>query len=205
MEPPVDVDAVALRASQYWMEDGLVEIMFGLMMAILSGLFLVAGALPRGLDLIATFGVQAAAVAVTLLILGGFKRLKKRITFPRTGYVALQEPTRKHGALMWAMFAVVAVTFTLLVPLRSFAMLAFALAFAICLLGGGLQSKEPSMVWEGFLTLLFAACMSWFPPLRGMRGMGALMILVGVSMAIIGAFRLRSFVKANPRSQEIEA
>lgn len=208
MERSVDVEAVRLRASQYWMEDGLVELMFGLMISVQSGLFLAAGTLPKPLDQLdhlAILGFQGVSMAVTLAILGGFKSLKKRITFPRTGYVALPEPTRMHRAFFFAMFAVFAVIFTLLMPIRSFAMLAFALVFAVCLLGGGLQYKEPSMLWEAFLTLLFAACMSWFAPLRGMRGMGVLMILVGVSMAIIGAFRPRRFLRVNPRPQEIEA
>jgi len=49
MGPPVNVDAVALRASQYWMEDGLVEIMLGLIMAGPSCLFLQWAQFPEDL------------------------------------------------------------------------------------------------------------------------------------------------------------
>jgi len=95
MEPSVDVDAVRLRASQYWMEDGLVEILLGLLMFSQMGVYMAAGALPRGplMDFVSTFGAQALCLAITLSILGGFKKLKARITFPRTGYVALPKPS----------------------------------------------------------------------------------------------------------------
>lgn len=84
MEPLVDVDAAALRASQYWMEDGLVEILLGLLTSSQMAIYMVAGALPRGplMDFVSTFGAQALCLAITLSIFGGFKKLKARITFP---------------------------------------------------------------------------------------------------------------------------
>ena len=104
MEPPVDVDAVASRASRYWMEDGLVEILLGLLMSVSIGVFWAAGTIPRGhfTDLVWLGGVQALWLAVSLSILMGFKKLKKRITFPRTGYVALPQSTTKSRISMWA-------------------------------------------------------------------------------------------------------
>jgi hypothetical protein len=215
MEPPVDVDAVTLRASQYWMEDGLVEILLGLLMFSQMGVYMAAGALPRGplMDFVRTFGAQALCLAITLSIFGGFKKLKARITFPRTGYVALPKPSMKYRT---SVFVIALALFAVTVGLNAFrpsqtdwlggmAVPAFAAFFAICLIGGGLQYKQASMLWEGFLTLLFAAGLEWFTDLRGMKGVGVLMITVGISMAIIGAFRLRGFLKANPRRQETEA
>jgi len=40
---------------------------------------------------------------------------------------------------------------------------------------------------------------------NGVRGVLTLMVMIGASMAIIGAFRLWVFLKANPRRQETEA
>lgn len=216
MEPSVDVDAVRLRASQYWMEDGLVEILLGLLMFSQMGVYMAAGALPRGplMDFVSTFGAQALCLAITLSILVGFKKLKARITFPRTGYVALPKPSTKYRT---SVFVIIALTgFAVTVGLNGFrpsekdwlsgmAVPAFAGFFAICLIGGGLQYKQASMLWGGFLTLLFAAGLEGFTDLRGFKGLGVLMVMVGISMAIIGAFRLRGFLKANPRPQETEA
>jgi len=61
------------------------------------------------------------------------------------------------------------------------------------------------MLWEAFLTLLFATILGLFTNLRGGQGFEALTTMVGVSMAIIGAFRLRRFLKTNPRPRETQA
>jgi len=216
MEPPVDVDAVTVRASQYWMEDGLVEILLGLMISVQSGVYLVAGALPRSplMDFISTFGAQALCLTVTLSIFGGFKKLKARITFPRTGYVALPKPSTTYRSSVFVI-AIALAGFMVAVGLgfqptqadwlSGMAVPAFAGFFAVCLIASGLQYKQASMLWEGLLTLLFAAGLEWFTDLRGFKGLGILMVMVGISMAIIGAFRLRSFLKAHPRPREVEA
>jgi hypothetical protein len=211
----VDIDGVTLRASQYWMEDGLVEILLGLLMFSQMGVYMAAGALPRGplMDFVRTFGAQALCLAITLSIFGGFKKLKARITFPRTGYVVLPKPSTKYRT---SVFVIALALFAVTVGLNAFrasqtnwlsgmAVPAFAALFAICLIGGGLQYKQASMLWEGLLTLVFAAGLEWFTELRGFNGLGVLMVMVGVSLAIIGGFRLRSFLKANPRPQETEA
>jgi len=216
MEPTVDVDAVTLRASQYWMEDGLVELMLGLLICGQFGVYMAAGALPRGpiTDFVSTFGAQAFCLAITLSIFGGFKKLKARITFPRTGYVALPKPSRTRRVAMITLVPLAGVAMALAIPLvpgsyevwlGRLASPAAAMLLAACFIGGGLQYKQPSMLWEGLLTLLFAPFLSLLTNLSGMKAVGLLMITVGVSMAIIGALRLRSFLKAHPRPQETAA
>jgi Trk-type K+ transport system membrane component len=92
MEPPVDIDQVTVTAQRHWMEDGLSEIMVGLLFIVMGGGLLVKLALPHWLTLDLLTSALTAAGALGLS--WGFKRLKQRITFPRSGYVALPEPTR---------------------------------------------------------------------------------------------------------------
>jgi hypothetical protein len=202
MEPPVDVEDVVLRAQRNWAADGLVEIMLGLTMTVLSGLVLAISAVPRGpfADFMSLGGVQIILLVAAVSIVWGFKTAKRRITFPRCGYVALPRPTRMSRVAMLTMFAAFGVIFTLListqfnrvtVPLSA---LVFALAFIL----PGLQVKVPRMIWEGVLTLLFGALLFWFTDLTGSRGLMALMGMMGASMVIIGALRLRRFLKSNP-------
>jgi len=209
MEPSVDVDGVTRRAQRYWLEDGLVEIMFGLMTSVPLGMFWAASAIPRGpfLDFVSLGGIQALWLALTLSSLWGFKKLKKRVTFPRTGYVALPQPTTKSRIFMWATFGAFLVVFTMLTSaqLDRLAIPASAVIFGLALIGQGLQVRVPRMAWEGMLTLLIGAFLYGFTDLKGSKGVMALLVMMGVSMAIIGALRLRSFVKANPRHQETEA
>jgi cellulose synthase/poly-beta-1,6-N-acetylglucosamine synthase-like glycosyltransferase len=72
-------------------------------------------------------------------------------------------------------------------------------------LWSGVQYNQTSMLWEAVLTRIFAVVWPRFTTLNGVAGVLALMVMIGTSLAITGAFRLRSFLKANPRHQETEA
>ena len=209
MEPIVDVDEITRRAQHHWMEDGLVELMLGLLMSTQMGLYMAASALPVGFIFLA----QALVFAITLGIVQGFKRLKARVSFPRTGYVAFPKPTWKTRIGIWGVFATVFVVAEGVSRLQTadkewlsqIAAPAVGVFFAACLIGAGLKHKQASMLWEGFLTILFAIVVTSFTSLRGIEALGAMMILVGVSMAVLGGFRFRRYLKANPRPQETEA
>jgi len=203
MEPPVDIDGVMLSAQRHWMEDGLSEMMLGLLFVILGGGLLVKVALPRGLtpDLL----IPALTIVGVFGLTRGFKKLKERVTFPRSGYVALPEPTRSRRILTFATVGVAGAAFTLVLSAHVVVVPVFAAVFAAIFLWGGVQYKQTSMLLEAFLTLTFAVVSTRFTSLSGAAGVLALMVMIGTSMAIIGAFRLRGFLKANPRRQETEA
>jgi len=197
MEPPVDVDDVVSRVQRNWMKDGLAEIMLGLLFVLMGGGSLAKLPLPRWLsvDLL----TSALTVAGALGLVWGFKKAKQRIAFPRCGYVALPQP-------MFAMFAAFGVIFTLLMTqFNRMTVPVSALVFALILTAPGLRVKGLRMIWEGVLTLLFGAFLFWFTDLDGSRGLMALMGMIGAAMVIIGAVRLRNFLKSNPLAQEPEA
>jgi len=203
MEPPVDIDDVTLSAQRHWMEDGLSEIMLGLLFLLIGGGLLVKLALPRWLTLDLLTSALTAAGALGLS--WGFKRLKQRITFPRSGYVALPEPTRLRWLSMFAMFGVVGVASAIGLSAHMVVVPVVAAVFATLFLWGGVKYKQTSMLGEALLTLLFAVVSTRFTNLSGVEGVLALMVMIGTSVASIGAFRLRGFLRANPRPQETEA
>lgn len=215
MKPAVDVNEITQRAQRHWMEDGLTEMMLGLLMFTQMGAYMAFSALPAEQDteFVVTLGIQALVIAITLAIVAGFKRLKARVSFPRTGYVAFPKPTWKLRISIWGIFATVFVAAESISMLRatdkewlsSIAAPAFAVFFAACCIGGGLRHRQPTMLWEGFLTMLFAIVLTRFTSLRGIDALGTLMVLVGFSMAILGGFRFRRYVKDNPKPQETEA
>jgi hypothetical protein len=203
MERPVDIDQVTLSAQRHWMEDGLSEIMVGLLFVMMGGGLLVRVALPRWLTLDLLTSALTAAGALGLS--WGFKRLKQRITFPRSGYVALPEPTRMRTLFMFVMFGLGGGASALVLSAHSVVVPAFAAIFAAIFLWSGIQYKQASMLWEALLTLIFAVVSTWFTSLSGVAGVLALMVMIGSSMAMFGAFRLRGFLKTNPRPEETEA
>jgi hypothetical protein len=88
-------DEAPRRAGRYWYEDGLVEIGTGLLFLLLAGLFAVEALAPAG-----ALPPWFSAAGIPLIILGGIVllglglgALKRRLTYPRTGYVAYP-PTR---------------------------------------------------------------------------------------------------------------
>ena len=184
MEPSVDVDEIARRVSRYWMEDGLVEIQLGLIMAVLSSLFFF-----RNFMFLRV--VEALSLAVVLSISWGFRKLKARITFPRRGYVALPQPTTKSWISMWLMAAAFDLALRSLTSasLDRIAVPGSAVSLALALILLGLQARLPRMMWEGVLALVFGVFLYRFTDLKGSRGVMALMVMAGASIAIIGAFR----------------
>ncbi len=203
MEPPVDIDGVTLSAQRHWIEDGLSEIMLGLLFVVMGGGLLVKLVLPRWitLDLL----ISALTIVGVLGLTQGFKKLKERITFPRSGYVALPEPTRRRRIFAFATVVALGAAFTLVLSAHVLVVPIFAAVFAAIFLWGGVQYKQTSMLWEALLILIFAVISTWFTSLNGAAGVLALMVMIGTSMAIVGAFRLRGFLKTNPRRQENEA
>jgi hypothetical protein len=209
MDPVIDVNEITRRAQRHWMEDGLVELMLGLIMSAQMGVYMAASVLPVRFIFVA----QMLVLAITVGLVAGFKRLKARASFPRTGYVAFPKPTWKLRIAIWGIFATVFVVSEGVGMLQTadkerlsaLAAPAFAVILATCCIGGGLKHKQPSMLWEGFLTMLFAIILPLLTNLRGIEAMGTLMILSGLSMAVLGGFRFRRYLKTHPKPQETEA
>lgn len=106
------------RAQQYWLVDGIAELVMGGFFVILGVYFGAQAILSRD-----SFLGSMLAPAMLLVIVGGFfgarsliGKLKERLTYPRTGYVAYHQPGVKYrwltalvaigmGMLVAALFA----------------------------------------------------------------------------------------------------
>jgi hypothetical protein len=85
MQTASDVRLAAGRGAAYWYEDGLSEMAFGTWQLLFGLLLVGAGAAPRIGVLIEYLGVLILGPCL-LLCRFAVRRLKERITFPRTGY-----------------------------------------------------------------------------------------------------------------------
>ena len=95
-----DLNKTIRRTQQYWFEDGLVELLLGLLFLVLSGLFwwqVVTdseyGALVGGIAMPFIIVLGAILLGVSL------RWLKQRLIYPRTGYVTYAKPTHKQRGL----------------------------------------------------------------------------------------------------------
>ena len=150
-----DLNKTIRRTQQYWFEDGLVELLLGLLFLVLSGLFwwqVVTdseyGALIGGIAMPFIIILGAILLGVTL------RWLKQRLVYPRTGYVTYAKPTNKQrglsGLLGLIIGAAMAVTITQLeLAEMATAFIGVGVGFALFMLGNrvGLLRFHLLAVW----------------------------------------------------------
>src|SRR5512145_1650276 len=95
MAESLDLRDLERRSLKSWNEDGLPELIMGLLWMLWGGSWLVGNALPRGAVWNAFWMFTPALLALSgMAAVWATKRIKARVTFPRTGYVAWKQPTR---------------------------------------------------------------------------------------------------------------
>ena len=106
MLPPSSSDDLTRRVRRYWVEDGLAETVIGL------GFLLIATVIALGVCFPAPFWGAVKGAVIILTVVGGrwaIQRLKWRITYPRTGYVAY--PRRHTTRQRWLIAIVISLSF----------------------------------------------------------------------------------------------
>jgi len=89
----VDIEKIEKRTVQSFYSDGLAEISIGLIFLLLGGYFFAQAAAPEGSALSSALSVLFVLVIVSagFLVSRILRFLKRRITYPRTGYVAFKK------------------------------------------------------------------------------------------------------------------
>jgi hypothetical protein len=190
------------RPMRSWNVDGLQEMIMGILWILWGGLSLLGKELPKG----GLYQVYWLVVPV-MLALSGFagnwviRRLKQRVTFPRTGYVALREPTRRERIGTAVLAIVVALILAkVVVQSRTEAVehlitpvigVILSLAFVVA----SLKQRAPHfLVLAGVALALGIA----FGALHtGWESLNWLFVVLGVIAAISGGIRLSRFVREN--------
>ncbi|MBN9658530.1 MAG: hypothetical protein J0H49_10155 [Acidobacteria bacterium] len=188
------------RPMRSWNMDGLQEMIMGILWILWGGLWLLGQELPKG-KLYQAYWLVVPA----MLALSGFagnwvvRRLKERVTFPRSGYVALREPTRQER-LGTALLAIVVAAILAIVVLRTrtegvahlitpVVGVILSLAFVVA----SLKQRAPHfLVLAGVALALGIA----FGALHtGWESLNWLFVVLGVVAAVSGAIRLSRFVR----------
>jgi hypothetical protein len=137
------------------------------------------------------------------------KKLKHRLTFPRTGYVEWRKPGIGARVAVMILAAAVAAGTALLVSrgntqeLSTFAPPAAALFFAVGYLLAALWHKLPHLLFSSALSLVLAGIIA-----RTRVDLGhawiLLLLCLGALSCLVGFIRLRIFLRQNPQQQESE-
>ena len=203
MAAPLDLRELERRPTKYWNEDGLPELVMGLLWMLWGGAWLVGNTLPRGPvwnvfwmftpAVLALSGV--AAVRLT-------KALKARVTFPRTGYVAWKAPTRGQRVATAAVAMVTAAVLAALIVksrtggLERVAAPGMGVILSLGFLVASLTQRAPHLLALGGVALVLGLAFGSLA--AGWEAMNWMLVALGAAAAIMGAARLRMFVARNP-------
>jgi len=222
----VKLDEVMERPRLYWIEDGVVELALGLV-SFLTGAIFWFGHTLRGSTFAEIYTIAAPCVCGVVLAgsVWWMKRLKERVVVPRAGYVAVTESARliRYNSIgvgkinssskalplaivgclgTWA-FIEARDELWLKDPSRWGAIIALSLAawLAVCFVLAALQFKARRYLSAAALAL----AAGWWTYGRGNDPSLDLMImmtLLGGEFVLMGAWRFRKFLTANPRVED---
>jgi hypothetical protein len=93
------IDEYAKRTMRYWYVDGLSEIAGGVVVLLLALVFLIGGLMEPGptTDWFLALGQPAIVLIGAITARRWVGRMKERLTYPRTGYVAYRRPQGRKG------------------------------------------------------------------------------------------------------------
>ena len=198
-----DLHDLADRPRRYWNVDGIPELMMGLVWIVWGGALILGERIPRG----SAFSLYWLMVPA-ILVLSGFasnwavRKLKERLTYPRTGYIEYHEPGR-HVRVLTALVAIVSagVLAALLVTARTAgagrtAAPALGVIFSLAFLVASIRQKAPHFLALAGVALALGLA---FAALNlGWAAMSWMFLWLGLAAAALGGWKLRRYVRRHP-------
>lgn len=201
------------RAVQYWYVDGSYEIGFGLL-CLLMGLYFLTEKLVQGSRFSAIVdGALVLVFALGILLVNGLtRRIKERVTYPRTGYVSYRRPAGLPRLLRLLLLAVItgliAAVIAVLVtrPFAGFDVMPPATGLLLALVFGILAWR--SAVPRFYLLAAFSALAGLGLAFAGLGNYLALSVYyaaIGLAWILCGLLTLIGYLRQNPAPQEVQA
>lgn len=202
------IDSLQQHTQQYWNIDGLAEIAIGVFFMLLSLNFFGILLLPNGPARI-FLGIAGFPLLVILAIWAGkrgVELLKTRLTYPRTGYLAYQRPSKKRRWISLAIGVVVTGLLLFLIYIfnpQSGAWMPLAdgifLGMLLLFINRGFR-RFYLLAAASFLSGLLLA----YANVAGNLGHAAFYGLMGIALVLSGSLTLRSYLIENPSAAEDE-
>jgi hypothetical protein len=201
---PVDLDDATRRSERYWNVDGLPELIMGLLWIVWGGAWLFGESLAAGpvrnfywaLTPALLAGSGFAAVWVT-------KRLKARLTFPRTGYVEWRQPSRSVHLIAGVIAIVTALVLAAAVmnaQARSGELAApiFGVILSLAFVVASLRQRAPHLLALAAVSIALGLALGAIS--GGWTSVNWMFVALGGASVLLGAIRLARFLRAHPRA-----
>jgi hypothetical protein len=191
------IDELKWRPWNYLYDSGVPWLMAGLVASIGGGAGLISHRLPIYYQLIP----DGVGICCMLLVFLGARQVNLRVIAPRGGYV---QPEDQFHPRNWVQIPVaLAGEAAIILLLKTVTGLDWGLViapgFVLCLAGIilliGRQLKRPRMRWFALYLALLAGTLLWA---RVGPDMSWMWVGIGAPLAVLGAMRLRKFLKENP-------
>lgn len=197
------IDQVAQRPRRYWFEDGLTELITGGLFLLIGVFSLIEGLAPPSSPMTRIAGIAGLITMVVgpWLARPIIRRLKERVTYPRTGYVSFRQPTKSRRAVTMIVALIVSgavVWILMLLPgSLDWIPLIEGAAVGIFLFYQG-QSFNLSRFY--FLALLAAALGVGLSVagIGNLVGMGIFFIIMGIAVLFSGGIVLHNYIDQAP-------
>jgi MFS family permease len=208
----VDLEKIEKRTIRSFYDDGLTEIALGLILLLLGGYFVAQAAVPAGSALENALTI----LFILLIVTAGFlvnrllRFFKRRITYPRAGYVAFKKkipsPKRRTAAAVVAMIisASMVALFGLSPSFRALYPALNGLLFAVAAL---LVANRVGVV-RFFVLAAASAVIGVALTAAGLGGFGGISwfyLFFGAAVLVSGLAALVVFLRRNPRPAAGEA
>jgi len=203
MADTLDLRELETRPTKRWNEDGLPELVMGVLWIIWGGSFLIGGALPHGPVWNAYWAVAPALLALSgMAAVWATKRLKARLTFPRTGYVRWKAPTRAQRFGAAAVALVASATIAALVVksrtagLEGVAAPGLGVILSLGFVVASLTQRAPHLLALAGVSIVLGLALGTLN--AGWTAMNWMLVGLGAAATVIGAARFRMFLARHP-------
>jgi hypothetical protein len=202
-----DLVDIARRPQRYWDIDGLPELIMGLLWMVWGGAWVLGDRMSHHplIRIYWTF-VPALLAFSGFLAVAIIKRLKARLTFPRTGYVEWKEPSlaERLGAAGVAVVTAMVLVMVARTGVRTGQSVAPLLGVIVSLafVVASLRQRAPHyLALAGVAVTLGLAFGARY---AGWESVNWFFMALGAAAAALGGVRLMLFLKKHPRQTPVE-
>lgn len=121
-----DLNKTIRRSQQYWFDDGLAELLIGILFAAIGLLFWWQTNSSSLAIIVGSITLPLIIILGSLLLGFTLRWLKQRLVYPRTGYVTYQKPSKKQRNTSWVLGGVVGILMAVVVTVLDLSQLTAA-------------------------------------------------------------------------------
>lgn len=199
-----DLDELERRPVRYWNVDGLAELVLGVAWMVWGGAWLVGQTLPHDWRWTTYWLIVPPALALsTAAIKPVTRRLKERLTFPRTGYVEWNTPGQSSRwstavAILVSAIALAAVLLSMkrasLLEQRLPPIMGVVLSLSFVALS--VRQRAPHLL--ALAAAGVAVTLAITSLVSGWDALSWMFVMLGAACVLVGVTRLALFVRAHP-------